>query len=576
MTTNWIERIPEKFKPPPKFLIPLLFILNVALVFPIFFPNLSDIGSWDESFYINSGRGVVDGKLLQQFAWNPLLSFLYALVYIPVKFTTFWLIHSCTIGRFILFGLMWLSAYLVSKQLSHVSHPFIMIALLLLSPALTYLLPNPSDALFTALSAFALWQVLSFYNERKIKHVWLASLFVGLSALSRNDGLILFVIFVTLVIFLSIPIKRIVVMLIAGIVPFAIVVSSYLTLYRLESGVFKLGIAERSYIAFEQGQSFVYEKNMGDGQIEARRLFGTPEENQYSFLSAIKRNPEAFFDRVRQTIKTSPKKIYFMYGERTGIIILMLAAMGAIEIARKRLYLLFLILLLWPAYIFVYLLTFYRHTYFLLPYFVVFVFASVSLNFILYHMNKRRLYCWTILLLGLAVLGTMTNRPNVFSAVVIFLIGLWIIKNVVNRYQDHEALKPVAIILALCCLFILKVSYPYPKFRTLGVAPDERAVLFMKEHLEPGSVVFAEAPGPIWVGKMHFRPLDFNFRNLNEQDIFSLITSRRGKAVYVNNALRYFEPGVVEKIEKMIGKKFEIGFRSENGEVEVLLVTKRQ
>ena len=97
----------------------------------------------------------------------------------------------------------------------------------------------------------------------------------------------------------------------------------------------------------------------------------------------------------------------------------------------------------------------------------------------------------------------------------------------------------------------------------------------MKEHLKPGSVVFAEAPGPIWVGKMHFRPLDFNFRNLNEQDIFSLITSRRGKAVYVNNALRYFEPGVVEKIEKMIGKEFKVGFRSENGEVEVLLINNK-
>jgi len=282
MTTNWIERIPEKFKPPSKFLIPLLFILNVVLVFPVFFPNLSDIGLWDESIYINSGRGLVDGGLLQRFAWNPLLSFLYGLIYIPIKGTTFWLIHSCTIGRFILFGLMWWSAYLVSKQLIHLSHPFIMIALLIISPALTYLLPNPSDALFTAMSAFALWQVLSFYNEKKLKHVWMASLFVGLSALSRNDGLILFCIFIILVVFLSIPIKRFKTSLVAGVLPFAVLVGGYFVLYGLVSGVFKLGIIERTYIAFEQGQGFAYEYPVGHGMLDARKFYGTPEENQYS------------------------------------------------------------------------------------------------------------------------------------------------------------------------------------------------------------------------------------------------------------------------------------------------------
>jgi hypothetical protein len=488
---------------------------------------------------------------------------------------TFWLIHSCTIGRFFLFTLMWLSAYLVAKQLSHLSHPFIMIALLLISPALTYLLPNPSDALFAVMSAFALWQVLSFYNEKKLKHVWLASLFVGLSALSRNDGLILFCIFIILVVFLSIPIKRFKTSLVAGVLPFAVLVGGYFVLHGLVSGVFKPGIIERTYMAFEQGQGFAYEYPVGHGILDARKIYGTPEENQYSIISAIKRNPRAFLDRVHQTVKTSPKKIYFMYGERAGIIIFLLAMAGAVEIARKRFYLIFVILLMWSAHIVVYLLTFYRHTYFLFPYFVVFSFASVSLNFILYHMNKRRLIVWTVLLLGLALLGLMTSRPNVFSASLIFLIGLWVVKIIVNRYQDREAIKPVAIILALGILFLLKADYPLPKFRALGINPDERAVLFMKEHLDQGSVVFAEAPGPVWVGKMRFRPLDFNLRNLSEQDIFRLITSFNGKAVYVNNALRYFEPVVVSKIEKMIGKEFKVGFRSENGEVEVLLVNNK-
>jgi len=574
MTFHWIERFSENFRSNSNLLIPLLFIFNLVLVFPIFFPNLSNIDPWDESIYINSGRGLIDGGCLRQFAGNPLLSFLYALIYIPVKSTTFWLIHSCTIGRFILFSLMWFSAYLVATQLRYLAHPFIMIALLFTSPALTYLLPNPSDALFTAMSAFTLWQVLLFYNKKKVRHVWLASLFVGLSALSRNDGLILFFILIIIAVILSIPAKRLGTSLIACVIPFIILVAGYLIIYGLVMGRFELGIIGRTYLAFEQGQGFAYEKSPADGQIDARQLFGTPEENQYSFLSAIKRNPEAFFDRVRQTIKTSPKKIYFIYGERLGIISLLLAAMGAMVLARKRLYPLLVALLLWSTHLFVYFLTFFRHEYFLFPYFAVFSLASMGLTSIVYSFKKRIHYCWSLALLGLAIFGMLSNRPNLFSATVFFLVWVWIVRYVMNRYRHLEAIKTIGLVLALCALLFLKVGYPYPKFRTLGTAPDEKAVLFMKEHLKPGSLVFAAAPGPIWEAKMNFGPLDFTLRDKNENDL-SYGHLFYGKAVYANDTLRYDEPGLVSKIERLIGKGLEVGYESENKEVQILLVDEK-
>jgi hypothetical protein len=584
MTSPWIERISEKFKSPSRFAIPLLFLLNIVLVFPIFFPNLNDIGSWDESNYINSGRLLVDGEAwnrLPEPAWNPLVTLLYAITYIPVQHMDFWLIHSCTIGRFILFSLLWLSAYLVTKQLSYLSHPLIMVGLLLVTPALTYLLANPTDALFAAMSAFALWQVLSFYYEKKIKHLWLASLFVGLSALSRNDGLTLFLIFVPLGVFLSLSLKRMGTCLLACILPFTVVVGSYIVLYGVVTGRSEFGLKKRSYLAFEQGQGFAYEylyqgKNpAAEGQVEARRLFGTPEENRYSTLSAIKRNPEAFLHRVNQTIKSSPRKIYFMYGERAGIIILLLAAMGAVEIAKKRLYLLFLILLLWPAHIFVYLLTFFRHTYFLLPYFVVFSLATVSINFILYHVKKRRLYFWSILLLGLAVLGIISNRPNVFSATLFFLLGLWVIKIIVDKYQNLETIRPIVIILTLCLIFALKGSFIYPQFRKLGVSPYEKASLFMKEHLEPNARVLACFPRDIWNAKMSFGMLNFSVDKTDEKVLSEGIANFNIKAFYIDETFKTEEPYRWAIIQKLIGKSLEICFTSDNGEVEILLVNKK-
>lgn len=166
MTTSIIEQLYEKCREPSRFLVPLLFLLNIILVFPVFFPNLREIGPWDESIYINSGRLLVEKGLLPEPAWNPLGTLLYAITYIPVQKTAFWLVNSCTIGRFILFGLLWISTYLVAKQLSSFFNSLIMSGLLLSSPVLIYILRNPSDALFAAMSAFALWQALSCYNEK--------------------------------------------------------------------------------------------------------------------------------------------------------------------------------------------------------------------------------------------------------------------------------------------------------------------------------------------------------------------------------------------------------------------------
>jgi hypothetical protein len=62
------------------------------------------------------------------------------------------------------------------------------------SPALTRLLDNGNNTLFTAMSGFALWQMLAFLRTQSVKHLWLGSLFLDLAALSRNKGPVLFLI----------------------------------------------------------------------------------------------------------------------------------------------------------------------------------------------------------------------------------------------------------------------------------------------------------------------------------------------------------------------------------------------
>ena len=66
---------------------------------------------------------------------NPRVGALYAVAALPVHASPYWLIHTCSIGRAVNFSLLWLAAYLVASQLAELAIPFIIITLLVLSPA---------------------------------------------------------------------------------------------------------------------------------------------------------------------------------------------------------------------------------------------------------------------------------------------------------------------------------------------------------------------------------------------------------------------------------------------------------
>ena len=168
------------------------FLLHVVLVLPVLTPNLKDIGLYDEVVYIDMGR-TLGADNLTPLNLSPLVGFLSKLTYLPVRNSDFWLIYSCTTGRFFLLALLWISSYTLAKRFSEISSPLIAIGFLLLSPAAISLTRNPAHALFTAMSAFALGQIILFHRERKLPNLRMASVFVSLAVLSREgEGTFLF------------------------------------------------------------------------------------------------------------------------------------------------------------------------------------------------------------------------------------------------------------------------------------------------------------------------------------------------------------------------------------------------
>jgi hypothetical protein len=105
----------------------------------------------------------------------------------------------------------------------------------------------------------------------------------------------------------------------------------------LSVGIIQLEIVKwYSYVTFEQGHGLAFlskDSNFYvDGQIEARRVFGTPEENQYSVVTAIRRNPQAYLQRIPQLIKLIPTHGVNVYGGGLAIFLILLAAKGMVEL----------------------------------------------------------------------------------------------------------------------------------------------------------------------------------------------------------------------------------------------------
>ena len=553
----------------------LVFLLHAVVVSPVFFPSMSGIDVWDESWYMYLGRELTHGTL-PLFTMNPLVVSLYALAYLPVHASPYWLIHMCSIGRIVTFSLLWLAAYLVAVQLVELAIPFIMIALLVMSPALLSLLHNGTNALFTAMSGFALWQLLAFLRARGVKHLWLGSLFLGLAALSRNEAPLLFVIYLGIVL---VPCLRRGILrkgIVACVVPFTVLVGGYILLYGLRTGQYELGNLRRSYKAFEQGQGMAFTA-AGDymgGQIEARKLFGTGEENHYSVFAAIRRNPAAYIHRVPRVAMHAVQDAVYEYGQYFGLLCFAFALRGVIELVRRKSFMLLTTLLLWSGYTILYVLLCYQPAHLLMPFLTVFSLASVGVSAMLLNVDGlRERYLWSAGLLALATVGAAKcTTPNLLGASLVVLLGLWIVWLVADRYRDVPNTMTLAGLLLLSVALVVIFVFPYLKTRVLGSGPDEKAALYLRQHFKPNTPIASWGPGNVWLANMSNVQMNGILRYMkSEQDLADWMAQNDVKAIYVDHKLRQWEPDVWGVIQGQIGKSLEVAFTDKEPEVQVLV-----
>lgn len=557
----------------------LIFLIQILFMLYRFMPTLQDINLWDEAIYINAGRELINGTLTP-FEWNPFVAIFYAFTYLPFKSSPYWMMQSAAVGRVLLFGLMWLGSFLIAKRLSRLSYPLVMAGVLFSMTVLTDILDNPTDALFAAMSGFAFWKLITYYETREEKQLGWISCFLGLAALSRNDGLVLFVIFVVLsLLFLRSSVNKIKHLLYTAL-PFLIFVFGYFLIYGFVTGNFSLGTRERSYIAFEQGQAELYQENESCQQsfsrcaiLEARELYGTPVDNNYSVFTAIRNNPGAMLERVVHSLKVLPELIYSAYGKRTAYMVFFLAIAGIFELARKRQFLLLGSLLIWTAYLGVYFLTFFRAGYLQTPYFVVFVLAAIGVTSLVNSIisGRKEYLIWTVFLFILSVIGVYRSLNYLYFNTLVLLGIIW-----AGKLASRSRVEEIPITLYLIFLaggMIVRGAYNPPQIQIWGEIPEEQAIVFLQETFPEDSLVAAGAPGAVYAARMdYFEIGDLDGVVTSPEDLYAQLSSLGVQAIYVDSFLSSRNSHIYELIDAGVGDEFEQIFSGRDGSIQVLRV----
>ena len=592
--TAIVQNLWQRFRNPP--LAGILFCINLLLVLPALLPVLNEINSWDESAYIHNGQLLVDKGQWPLLGYSPLSSVFYGLTYLPFHDSHFWLVYSCRLGRILLFALLWWSTYLVVQPLRRYTSPWVMTGLFLVAPFTYSFLSFPSDPLFAGFAALSLWQLLCFINTTQeqanhasgYKHLWAASAFMGVAALARNDGLFLAVLLAGLAGWLSWrecnaslhrSLRGLLAGLLPAILPCAAIVGGYVLFYGLRTGDFELGTAQRTYDNFEAGQQSVYagtgELNpVTESKIEARKLFGTPQENGYSVFTAIRRHPGAYFQRLKVTLKALPNQLLHAYGIRFAALFLLLALRGLFELFRQRQYALLVIFCVWPAHLASgFVITLFREGHLLFHFYVVLALSAIGLTAILAHARRGERYAWLAVLLGLALLGLGSNKLAVLYGAGVAFLGLGAALWVQERLPAGSSLA-IPMLILLGAGLVLHGDYPSPTIPKIGSDPREQGIVYLADHFPPDTKVAGGSCGAAWLAKMRCF-------NLSSEDVptdrspekfLDWMRVQGAGVIFVDTSLSSANPRLWELIHPQIGAGLQRVFSAGEGDVQVLVL----
>ncbi len=547
-------------------LVGLAFALAVLLSLPSIAPSLAGINPFDEAKYIDSGRSLVVGQP-RDLAWGPLLSAVYAPIYLAVQGSPHWFVLSAAIGRLFLFGLLWLSVFRLGTAFRSWTSPLVLAGMMFVSVVPAALLANSSDALLAALGALALGELAFFARGGSSAHLTRGSLWVGLATLTRLDGIAMFAIFAVLALVLARGRNLGWRALIRLAAPFAVIVAGYTVAHAMINGRFEVSIAERSYTAFEQGQWTVTGSDWDTAVLESRRLFGEPDQNQRSILRAALRNPAAFADRVRANLRLAPELALQAYDKRHAPVLALLALVGIARLIRGRDRPALGILLLWPAYLVTYCVTFFRFGYLLSAFYPLFVLGAIGLTRAAATIpSVKGRAVWSGALAAAVLVSILSTKPAFAIALTVALVCLWLYWIAAGKRRD---LAPAGLALFLAGAIVLRDGFAYGGVPHFGETPQERAVAFLVDRFPTGSRIAAPTPLVPLAARMTVVEVDLD-RQAIGADLVDWMEDQAIAALVIDGSLGLRSSEAYAALQDEVGRSLVQLFVADPGSVQVL------
>ena len=493
------------------------------------FPRLNDF-NWDEAVYVSNGRFMMDWGLIP-FASNPMTGLLYAVPYVIFRSDTFWMLKAASAGRVFILILFWIGMESLRKSFGQKNHPLIYPVLWALFAPFEMLLRNSSDALYGALIIFAAFFFHLFVAKKEKKSLVFSSCFIALAAMARLDGLVLFFSLLFAVVYFGWKSKGAISSLVFFTVPFASIICLYLMMSGLMTGHYELGIAGRTYLAFEQGEGFTRaQKHSVDGRFapvagtwKARELYGTPEKNRRSVFRAVRNNPGAFFKRTMRTLKKLPHQFVEAYGSFTGPLLLALAVLGTIAAIPKGNQRQYIILAFFSAPLLVYFFTFFRAGYLALVFFVLMIPAANGLETLFSKLSKTR----------------------------------WL-----------------TAIIALIALLQLTSAAASLKQRRIGAWPDEKAVKILRREFQSGTNTAAFDPRVPFAALQPFTDISSLRPDVfaSPEDMLRWLRDKKVRAVYLDPQTHMYQPELAKIFALGTGKYWDEKYSNDDKRYRLFVV----
>lgn len=549
----------------------ILFIFNVLLIYPKLMPEFSEINPHDGAKYIESGRMLFIWGL-RQLSWGPLVAFIYAPIHLFVWKSLDWFMIEAWVGNFIMFSLIWFSLYYLSRQIKNLISPFILISIMMVSTFFFPVLENQSDAVFLALSAFALAKLINYYQHKNIKYLWFSSIFVSLGVLARVETILLVG---TLLVFgLIIGRKRysFIKIVIACIVPTLAILLLFAAINMLTFGTPNFDIASKSYDSLQWNQSVLSGGDLNKAYQDSDQLFGSQEENQGSIFRAIIRNPKAILKRISANLVNLPEMYLSIFGRVPGFLLLLFYAWGFYVLIKKKEKLLLIILLTWPLHASIALIFLARHIIPQISYlFLILGTIGMSSFYGSETKLKYKLILWSLALITV-IFSAVDNRPTLLIGSALFFISLMVDLLIGSKETKINTLRIIPLIFLLFIMVIFRDPYSFPK-KLIGVSQNELSVKYLEVTLPKQSNVWSFIPKPAVAAKMNSFDLGIITRSIGNSDKFiEYIEENNIKAIYIDDN---YHPQSRELAEQYINEKltyFIHGYESSDGSINIYLV----